>query len=151
MNEKKSLYERLGGVFAIAAVINRFSDEILLNPLVGKKSPNPFLNEWSNQQSDARLPGLKFQRTLWVCEVTGGPFVFSATHPGKTHLGLEESHRRFKISPAEFDAVAVELSKALDWAHVPEEEKQEVLGAFAAHKKEVVEGYEDTTPKPTYE
>ena len=80
MNEKKSLYERLGGVFAIAAVINRFSDEILLNPLVGKKSPNPFLNEWSNQQSDARLPGLKFQRTLWVCEVTGGPFVFPIVH-----------------------------------------------------------------------
>jgi hemoglobin len=87
------------------------------------------------------LPGLKFMRTLWVCEVTGGPFKFSATKPGKTHLGLEEAHRDLKISPEEFDEVAAELGRSLDFAKVPAPERGEVLAAFAAHKKEVTAGY----------
>ncbi len=76
-------------------------------------------------------------RTLWVCEITGGPFKFSPTKPGKTHLGLEEAHRDLKISPAEFD----EVGRSLDFAKVPTREKGEVLAAFAAHKKEVTDGY----------
>ena len=79
-------------------------------------------------------------RTLWVCEVTGGPFKFSPTKPGKTHLGLEEAHRDLKISAEEFDEVAAELGRSLDFAKVPAPEKQEVLAAFAAHKKEVTAG-----------
>jgi len=88
-----------------------------------------------------RLPGLKFMRTLWVCEVTGGPFKFSPTKPGKTPLGLEEAHRDLHISPAEFDEVAAELGRSLDFAKVPAREKAEVLSAFAAHKDEVTAGY----------
>jgi hypothetical protein len=68
-----SLYERLGGVFAIAAVVNHFSDAVVQNPIVGQGSKNPELDEWSTNQVD-RLPGLKFMRTLWVCDVAGGPF-----------------------------------------------------------------------------
>src|SRR6185369_13859913 len=82
---EKSLYERLGGVFAIAAVVDHFSDAVVQNPVVGKASPNPALREWHTKNL-GRLPGLKFMRTLWVCEVTGGPFKFSPTKPGKTHL-----------------------------------------------------------------
>jgi hemoglobin len=39
----------------------------------------------------ARLPGLKFMRTLWVCEVAGGPQGYAATEAGSTDLGLEEA------------------------------------------------------------
>jgi hemoglobin len=81
-------------------------------------------------------------RTLWVCEVSGGPFEFSPTKPGATHLGLEEAHRDLKISPEEFDEVAAELGRSLDFAEVPQREKREVLAAFAAHKEEVTAGYE---------
>jgi hemoglobin len=138
--KEKSLYERLGGVFAIAAVVDHFSDAVVQNPVVGKNSQNPALREWHTNNL-GRLPGLKFMRTLWVCEVTGGPFKFSATKPGKTHLGLEEAHRDLKISPEEFDEVAAELGRSLDFAKVPAREKGEVLAAFAAHKKEVTAGY----------
>jgi hemoglobin len=55
--------------------------------------------------------------------------------------GLEEAHRQLKISPAEFDEVAAELGRTLDAFKVPEQEKGEVLAAFAAHKGEVTEGY----------
>ncbi len=135
-----SLYERLGGAFAIAAVIEHFSDAVVQNPIVGQKSENPALREWHTNNL-ARLPGLKFMRTLWVCNVAGGPFQFTATKPGSTPLGLEEAHRELRISPEEFDEVAAELGRTLDFFKVPEREKGEVLAAFSAHKGEVNEGY----------
>jgi hemoglobin len=138
-----SLYERVGGVFAIAAVIDRFSDALVENPIVGQQSENPALREWHTNNL-GRLPGLKFMRTLWVCAVAGGPFQYTATRPGNTALGLEEAHRNLRISPAEFDEVAAELARTLDDVKVPDQEKQEILAAFAAHKDEVTEGYNAT-------
>jgi hemoglobin len=126
-----TLYERLGGVFAIAAVVDHFSDAVVQNPID--------LREWHTNNL-GRLPGLKFMRTLWVCDITGGPQQYVATVPGSTPLGLEEAHRKLKISPAEFDEVAAELARTLDVFKVPEREKGEVLGAFAAHKDEVTQG-----------
>ena len=137
---EKSLYDRLGGVFAIAAVVDHFSDAVVKNPIVGQKSKNPQLREWHTKNL-GRLPGLKFMRTLWVCSVSGGPFQFAATKPGSTPLGLEEAHRDLRISPAEFDEVAAELGRTLDFFKVPKREKSEVLAAFAAHKDEVTAGY----------
>jgi hemoglobin len=136
---EKTLYERLGGVFAIAAVVDHFSDAVVNNPVVGRESKNPQLREWHTKNL-GRLPGLKFMRTLWVCDVTGGPFQFTATKPGTTPLGLEEAHRDLRISPVEFDEVAAELARSLDFFKVPEREKSEVLAAFAAHKDEVTGG-----------
>src|SRR6188768_4275341 len=81
--QEKSLYERLGGVFAIAAVVDHFSDAVVKNPIVGQESKNPQLREWHTKNL-GRLPGLKFMRTLWVCTVSGGPFQFVATKPGAT-------------------------------------------------------------------
>ena len=139
---ESSLYDRLGGAFAIAAVVDRFSDAIVENAVVGRNSENPQLREWHTNNL-GRLPGLKFMRTLWVCTVAGGPQQYAATQPGSTPLGLEEAHRELKISPAEFDEVAAELARTLDFFKVPEREKDEVLAAFAAHKGEVTEGYSE--------
>ena len=108
---EKSLYERLGGVFAIAAVVDHFSDAVVKNPIVGQKSKNPQLREWHTKNL------------------------------GRSPLGLEEAHRGLRISPAEFDEVAAELGRTLDFFKVPKREKGEVLAAFAAHKDEVTAGY----------
>jgi hemoglobin len=136
----QSLYDRLGGAFAIAGVVDHFSDAIVQNPIVGQQSKNPQLRGWHTNNL-GRLPGLKFMRTLWVCNVAGGPQQYAATEPGSTPLGLEEAHRELKISPAEFDEVAAELGRTLDFFKVSEQEKGEVLAAFAAHKGEVTDGY----------
>jgi hemoglobin len=55
MTELPSLYDRLGGVFAIAAVVDHFSDAVLRNPIVGQQSENPQLREWHTNNL-GRLP-----------------------------------------------------------------------------------------------
>ena len=76
-----SLYERLGGSFPIAAVVDHFSDAVVRNPITGQGSKDPKLDEWSTDDL-GRLPGLKFQRTLWVCDIAGGPQGYGPTKPG---------------------------------------------------------------------
>ncbi len=137
-----SLYDRLGGIFSIAAVINSFSDAIVPDPISGQGSDNPELREWHTDEL-GRLPGLKFMRTLWLAALSGGPFEYSPTRPGRTPFGLEEGHRKLRITSGEFDEVAGILARTLDHFHVPEREKSEVLAAFAAHKNEVTEGSRD--------
>ena len=134
-----TLYERLGGIFSIAAVVDRFSDAIIADRVAGRGSDNPALREWHTNELE-RLPGLKFMRTLWLCAVAGGPVGYVGTHPGRETLSLEEAHRDLHIAPDEFDAVAAILSKTLDDFGIPATEKGEVLAAFAAHKGEVTEG-----------
>ncbi len=136
---QSSLYERLGGAFAIAAVVDRFSDAIIDDRIAGQGSDNPALREWHTKEL-ARLPGLKFMRTLWVCNVAGGPQGYVGTRPGRDQLSLEAAHRDLHIAPEEFDSVAGILATTLDEFKIPAAEKAEVLAAFAAHKGEVTEG-----------
>jgi len=131
MSTESSLYERLGGAYAIAAVIDRFSDQLLENSKI--VNSNPELKEWHTKEYKTRLPGLKFNRTLWVCAVTGGPYEYTAKP-------LEDAHFHLHIPPEVFDEVAAELADALDHFKVPEREKQEVLAAFNAQKADVTAG-----------
>jgi hemoglobin len=123
---EQSLYERLGGANAIAMVVDRFSDEIVRNP---KLNVNPALKQWNGT---GQLPGLKFMRTLWICEATGGPFRY-------TGRDLGTAHRDLHITAEDFDEVGAEIADALDHFDVPEREKQEVLAAIVARKTEVVD------------
>lgn len=129
---EKTLYERLGGVFAIAAVVDHFSDNVLANPLVGKTSKNPALREWSTKQTESRMPGLKFMRTLWVCSVSGGPFKYDGA--GKP---LGNAHKDLAITAQEFDAVSGELARSLAHFKVPKRETDEVMAAFNQQKPDV--------------
>lgn len=79
------------------------------------------------------MPGLKFNRTLWVCAIAGGPYEYTAKK-------LDDAHFDLKISPEVFDEVAAELANTLDFFKVPDSAKQEVLDAFSAHKSQVTAG-----------
>jgi hemoglobin len=122
---EKSLYDRLGGVNAIAMVVDRFSDEIVKNPLL---NVNPALAEWNKT---GQLPGLKFMRTLWVSQASGGPFQY-------TGKDMRAAHKDLHITSEEFDEVGAEIGRALDHFKVPAREKQELLAAIVARKGEVV-------------
>jgi hemoglobin len=128
-----TLYERLGGIYAIAAVVDHFSDLLLRNQTVLNASPE--LKEWHTVTYPGRLPGLKFLRTLWVASLTGGPFQYTARE-------LRDAHFDLKISPEVFDAVSGELSATLDHFNVPAREKEEVLAAFNGWRGEVTAGSE---------
>ena len=123
---EQSLYDRLGGVNAIAQVVDRFSDQIVANPAL---NVNPALRAWNET---GQLAALKFMRTLWICQATGGPFQY-------TGKDLADAHRDLHITAEEFDAVGAEIDRALEYYKVPARERQEVLAAIAAHKPEVVD------------
>jgi hemoglobin len=123
-----SLYDRLGGYFAIAAVVDRFSDKIIKNPKLNK---NPALRRWNRTQAKTRLPGLKFGRTLWIAAVAGGPFEY-------TGLPLKEAHGEFNLTADEFAEVGAEIVRALDFYEVPEREQQELVDAYKASMSDVV-------------
>jgi len=131
MMTEKSLYERLGGVYAIAAVVDRFSDQLLENPKI--VNANSQLKEWHTEKYKERLPGLKFNRTLWVCAVSGGPYEYTAK-------SLHDAHLELHIPPEVFDEVSAELGRALDYFKVPKREKEEALAAFDAQKSDVTAG-----------
>jgi hemoglobin len=133
-----SLYHRLGGIFAIAKVVDMFSDMMRDDPLVGASSPNPQLRAWWANQSESRLAGLKFMRTLWLANVSGGPYQFVPTHPEPSLLNLENAHCPLKITSAEFQAAADVLQHAMEEANVRGKEQKEVLKAFQAHSGEVI-------------
>jgi hemoglobin len=123
-----SLYERLGGIFAIAAVVDRFSDEIIKNP---KLNENPALKAWNETEAATRLPGLKFGRTQWVAAMAGGPYEY-------TGLPLEEAHRDLKLTAEDFEEVGAEIVRALEHFKVPEREIQELVAAYMTSMDEVV-------------
>jgi hemoglobin len=120
--------DRLGGAFAIAAVVDHFSEAVVKNPIVGQESENPELREWHTNNL-GRLPGLKFMRTLWVCNVAGGPQQYAATEPGRTPLGLEEAHRELKISPPSSKKSRLNLGEPLTSSRCPSRRK----GRFWRH------------------
>ena len=135
---EKTLYERLGGVFAIAAVVDHFSDAVVKNPIVGHTPrTRPCRMAHRTTRSPARAEvhadAVGLQRRRRTVRV-------------RRHASGTDGHRAgrgspsFRITPDEFDEVAAELARTLDAVGVPEREKAEVLGAFAAHKGEVTEG-----------
>jgi hemoglobin len=136
---EKSLYERLGGIYAIAAVVDHFSDQLLKNQKI--VNANPELKEWHTVKYRERLPGLKFLRTLWSASVAGGPFQY-------TGEALRDAHRDLRITPEVFDEVILgELGRTLDHFKVPAREKEEVLAAFKAQKADVTAGSTSAAPR----
>lgn len=144
-NPKTTLFDRLGGVFGISAAVNDFSDRLLVDPMVGANSANPYLRTWVREKSATRLPGLKFMRTLWLADVaSGGKYKFVPSRgdgTGSERLNLTVPHCPFKISPEEFKAVAKVLEETLKDAGVENDDVKSVLTAFAAHQQEVTTGF----------
>lgn len=128
VSEEPSLYDRLGGAFAIAAVVDRFSDAIITNP---KLNVNPALKSWNETDAATRLPGLKFMRTVWIIAQAGGPIAYT----GKP---LSDAHHDLHLTAEEFEEVGAEIVRALDHFQVPEREKQELVAAYMTAMDDVV-------------
>ena len=120
-----SLYERLGGTYSIATVVDDFIERLLVNSTL---NANPAIKE-----ARARVPkaGLKFHVTTLVCEVSGGPCKYA----GRT---MKESHERLNITPAEWDAMVADFKITLNKFHVPQREQQELITIVGSTKNDIV-------------
>ena len=120
-----SLYERLGGPYAIATVVDDFIERLLVND---ELNANPAV-----KASRERVPkaGLKFMVTMMVCEVTGG---------GEKYTGrnMKDAHAHLNISAAEWDVMVVEFKKSLAKFNVPQKEQDELLNIVSTTKADIV-------------
>lgn len=123
--ETPSLYERLGGVYAIATVVDEFIDRLLVN---GTLNANPAIDE-----ARQRVPraGLKYRVTAMVAQATGGP----QTYTGRS---MREAHAHLDITEREWRAMVAELEAVLYKFNVPEAEQAELLAIVESLKGDIV-------------
>ena len=121
--QEKSLYERIGGYNALAAVVDDF-----IMRLVADKQLEKFFSGHGNDSKKRIRQHILDQ----FCAATGGPCVYTGRDMKTTHAGLG-------ITNAEWDAAAKHLVATLDKFKVPEKEKGEVLSFVTSLKKDIVE------------
>jgi len=123
--QKPSLYERLGGVYAIAAVVDELIERIMVNPAL---NANPLVDEAHHRVPKA---GFKYLVTEMVCWATGGP----QRYTGKS---MGDSHRHLKITEPEWRAFVGDLRATLDKFGVPSAEQEELLGIVHSTHGDIV-------------
>ena len=123
--KKPSLYERLGGVYRIAAVVDDFIDRISTDP---RLNANPRLAAASHRESAA---GFKYLVTEMVCWATGGPQQY-------TGRSMAESHRHLNISEAEWEYFVDDLRQTLDACEIAASEQHELLALLERSRGQVV-------------
>lgn len=122
---KKSLYDRLGGVYAVATVVDDFIERLLENDTL---NANPAIKDARDRVPQA---GLKYRVTELVCQVTGGPCKYT----GRT---MKDSHAHLNITEREWDAMAADFKKTLDKFKVPAAEQKELFDIVGTTKKDIV-------------
>jgi hemoglobin len=120
-----SLYERLGGVYPIATVIDDFVDRVMRNPVL---NANPKVNEAHHRVTP---PGFKYLVTEMVCWATGGPQKYT----GKT---MFDSHKELDITEAEWQAFMTDLRDCFTHFNVPGPEQGELIAIVESTKKDIV-------------
>jgi len=125
MESTTCLYERLGGVYAIAAVVDDFINRIMDNP---KLNANPRVDEAHHRVSRA---GFKYLVTEMVCWATGGPQKYT----GKT---MRDSHAHLAITEAEWLVFLGDLRDCLNHFQVPAMEQSELFAIVASTKSDIV-------------
>jgi hemoglobin len=121
--QQKSLYQRLGGYDAIAAVTDEFIARFVAHPSLGR-----FFAGHSDD-SKSRLRGHVVD---FLCKATGGPCAYN----GRT---MKVSHQGLSITETDWERTVAVLVGALDKFKVPAAEKNEVLAAVAALKPDIVQ------------
>jgi hemoglobin len=126
-----SLYERLGGLDAITAVVDSFVARCAGDDRINGKF----------ERTD--VPRLKKMLVEQVCEAAGGPCTYAGRDMRKTHDGMA-------VTAGEFDALVEDLVATLDQFDVPKAEQDELLGLLGPMRADIVEveSPETGTPLP---
>jgi hemoglobin len=124
-----SLYERLGGMDAIEAVVRDFVARCAGDDRINKK----FIR--------TDVPRLQKMLSDQVCEATGGPCTYSGRDMKETHNGMS-------VTAGEFDALVEDLVSTLNQFDVPKAEQEELLGLLGPMRGDIVEIESSETGAP---
>jgi hemoglobin len=122
-SDKPALYDRLGGVYAIATVVDDFIDRVMSNPIL---NANPAVDEAHHRVSPA---GFKYLVTEMVCWASGGPQRYSGR-------AMRESHEQLKITEAEW-AFCKDFDDTMAKFGVPDAEKNELFAIVQSTKGDI--------------
>ncbi|MGH7674902.1 MAG: group I truncated hemoglobin [Gemmatimonadales bacterium] len=120
-----SLYARLGGVYAIASVVDDFLERLLADSVV---NANPRIDAARKAVPRA---GLKYRVTELVCQVTGGP----CTYSGRS---MKQAHAHLNIGEAEWQALLRDFRASLAHFKVPAREQQQLIAIVESTKPDIV-------------
>ena len=123
--EKPALYDRLGGIYNIATVVDDFIDRIMVDP---RLNANPQVDEAHHRVSP---PGFKYLVTEMVGWATGG-----AQHYSGRSMG--DSHRHLMITPQEWQAFMDDFQQTLDKFNVPQAEQAELVALVESTREAIV-------------
>jgi hemoglobin len=135
-HEQASLYDRLGGVYNIATVIDDFIDRVMTD---ARLNANPRVDEAHHRVSAA---GFKFLVTEMVCWAAGGPQQYSGRPMG-------DSHRHLMITDQEWQAFMDDLQQTFTRFEVPDPEQQELKAIVESTKEAIVIAPFQEGPAPT--
>ncbi|HKQ75128.1 MAG TPA: group 1 truncated hemoglobin [Blastocatellia bacterium] len=129
--QTKSLYERLGGIDAIKAVIDDFVARVAADARINKKFAR------------SNIDRVKFELVQQICAATGGPCKYKG-------LDMKTAHKNMGVTEGEFNALVEDLVATLDKFNVGENEKKELLNILGPLKSQIVEvnSQETGTPLP---
>jgi hemoglobin len=108
-----TLYERLGGVYSIATVVDDLIDRVMSD---ARLNANPAVDEAHHKVPPA---GFKYLATEMVCWAAGGPQKY-------TGRSMADSHRHLNITPQEWEAFMDDFQQTLDKFKVPAAEQAEL-------------------------
>ncbi|MBS0260767.1 MAG: group 1 truncated hemoglobin [Planctomycetes bacterium] len=120
-----SLYERLGGVYAIAVVVDDFIDRVMADP---RLNANPKVDEAHHKVPPA---GFKYLVTEQVCWATGGPQKY-------TGRSMRDSHAHLDITAAEWEAFIDDFHQTMNKFGVPDRERGELLAIVQSTRGDIV-------------
>ena len=127
IQDSPSLYERLGGVYSIATVIDDFIDRIMVDP---RLNVNPRVDEAHHRVPPA---GFKYLVTEMLCWAAGGPQSY-------TGRSMKEMHKDIMITAAEWEAFLDDLQQTLDKFAVPQAEQAEIKAIIDSTRADIVVG-----------
>ena len=125
VTERPSLYDRLGGVYNIATVVDDLIDRVMVDP---RLNANPRVDEAHHRVSSA---GFKYLVTEMVCWASGGPQKYSGRSMG-------DSHRHLMINEEEWAAFMSDVQQTLDKFEVPQEDQDELKAIVESTKESIV-------------
>ena len=120
-----SLFDRLGGIYSIATVVDDFIDRIMADP---RLNANPLVDEAHHKVPPA---GFKYLVTEMVGWATGGPQVY-------TGRSMRDSHQHLKITPGEWEAFMDDFRQTLAKFSVPPAEQAELEAIVQSTYGEIV-------------